>query len=190
MQPEGGMSETQPSSQGHYVDGEFRVMTTGHMPPYVENPRPLTQLPSETAEALKKFVRRNKPPIDRSRFNSASSANSASADVGEEKRIIQVNSGPLPAPRGFTSEHQYVPGQTDESFKKAEIKDLAENLKKFDIFDTISEERILEFEAIAEASRQGSNYKEYKQKTRKLDPNKFSSVAVVTRGEDGKSVVT
>eukprot|EP00435_Cladocopium_sp_Y103_P022498 s922_g5.t1 len=137
----------------------------------------------EAAEALKKFVRKNRNP-DRSKFMSLPTPMLTPVEAEGEKRGEGTES--LPVSSSLT-----LPGTAQglDAEDKAALK-LTENIAKFDIFDTIDEERIKEFEAAAERSVAQSNYKEHKAKSKKIDPNKFASVSVVQRREDGHSVMT
>ncbi|CAK9096741.1 unnamed protein product [Durusdinium trenchii] len=132
----------------------------------------------EAAEALKKFVRKNRNP-DRGKFMSMPTPVVLTpVDLEDEiSTEIPTSSITLPGTAGFNLDDQ-VPTE------------LADKFSKFDIFDTIDEERMKEFEAAAERSCAESNYKEHKAKSKKLDPNKFTSVSVVQRREDGHSVMT
>mmetsp|Transcript_39078 Transcript_39078/g.48437 ORF Transcript_39078/g.48437 Transcript_39078/m.48437 type:complete len:148 (-) Transcript_39078:48-491(-) len=132
----------------------------------------------EATEALKKFVRKNRNP-DRSKFMSVPTPTvltPVDVDAGEEPPASSVT---LPNTiEGLNLQDQ------------AALKKLSEKIAKFDIFDSIDEDRIKEFEAASEKSVAESNYKEHKAKSKKIDPNKFASVSVVQRREDGHSVMT
>mmetsp|Transcript_1684 Transcript_1684/g.2950 ORF Transcript_1684/g.2950 Transcript_1684/m.2950 type:complete len:156 (+) Transcript_1684:59-526(+) len=140
----------------------------------------------EAAEALKKFVRKNRNP-DRSKFMSLPTPvlTPVEAEAEGDKRKEGTESLPV------SSASLTLPGTTQglDVEDKAALK-LTEKIAKFDIFDTIDEERIKEFETAAELSVAQSNYKEHKAKSKKIDPNKFASVSVVQRREDGHSVMT
>ncbi|CAE7257577.1 unnamed protein product [Symbiodinium necroappetens] len=135
----------------------------------------------EATEALKKFVKKNRTPKDRAKFMSTPTPMPPSEETGE---LRPDERGPEPS----MSLPGTMPGlaDADASLKKL----VEEKLVKFDIFDSIDEERIKDFEAAAERSKAQSNYKEYKAKNKKIDPNKFASVTVVQRREDGHSVMT
>lgn len=138
----------------------------------------------EAAEALKKFVRKNRNP-DRSKFKSVPTPMLTPVEAEGDKREEGTESLPV------SSISLTLPGTAQglDVEDKAVLK-LMEKIAKFDIFDTIDEERIKEFEAAAERSVAQSNYKEHKAKSKKIDPNKFASVSVVQRREDGHSVMT
>ncbi|CAE7732333.1 unnamed protein product [Symbiodinium pilosum] len=144
----------------------------------------------EAAEALKKFVKKNRTPKDRAKFMSTptpmltpvETSEQGEQPAPEEERPVEPSMS-LP---GTMPGLSLLVADADASMKKL----VEEKLAKFDIFDSIDEERIKEFEAAAERSKAQSNYKEYKAKNKKIDPNKFSSVSVVQRREDGHSVMT
>mmetsp|Transcript_53965 Transcript_53965/g.101208 ORF Transcript_53965/g.101208 Transcript_53965/m.101208 type:complete len:154 (-) Transcript_53965:109-570(-) len=141
----------------------------------------------EAAEALKKFVKKNRTSKDRAKFMSnptplLTPVSVPVSDEGEEEERPVEPSLSLPGT---------MPGLAQVADPDGSLKKLVEEkLDKFDIFDSIDEDRIKEFEAAAERSKAQSNYKEYKAKSKKIDPNKFSSVSVVQRREDGHSVMT
>mmetsp|Transcript_73642 Transcript_73642/g.172795 ORF Transcript_73642/g.172795 Transcript_73642/m.172795 type:complete len:157 (+) Transcript_73642:78-548(+) len=140
----------------------------------------------EATEALKKFVKKNRTPKDRAKFMSTPTPMPIEepAEPGEphEDERRPEPSMTLPGTMPGLS----LVADADASMKKL----VEEKLVKFDIFDSIDEERIKDFEAAAERSKAQSNYKEYKAKNKKIDPNKFASVTVVQRREDGHSVMT
>lgn len=67
---------------------------------------------------------------------------------------------------------------------------LAPQLRKFDIFDNIDEERLREFESIVKDSKMASNFDEFMKKSKKVDPNKFATNACVEQKESGQIVMT
>eukprot|EP00434_Breviolum_minutum_P010996 symbB.v1.2.009700.t1/scaffold594.1/size183492/7 len=131
----------------------------------------------EAAEALRKFVKKNRNP-DRAKFMSLPTP-----------MVLTPVEGEAPGEQQPTPSIS-LPGTAAAGLEADEALKLAEKLCKFDIFDSIDEERIKEFEAAAERSMAQSNYKEHKAKSKKIDPNKFASVSVVQRREDGHSVMT
>mmetsp|Transcript_30609 Transcript_30609/g.66717 ORF Transcript_30609/g.66717 Transcript_30609/m.66717 type:complete len:163 (+) Transcript_30609:61-549(+) len=139
-------------------------------------------LEQSTISALQKLVKR-----------SAHIDPGPSSSGGERQQLLN--------PRLFSTEPPRLPGTKANPFdsdgdggKKtlAQIPEgarapiLAENLRKFDIFDAVDEERLTEFEEHFETSRRSSNYDAFK---RVLDPAQFATVNVVSK-KDGQSHIS
>lgn len=137
-------------------------------------------LEPDTAQALKAFVKKNKPK-DPNKFMSSPQASRANKDMLDPSPVAAHILGYGSEGTGKKRLSVQSASAAEEKQKEVEIeaeKALSEKkLVKFDIFDHVDEDRIMEFETLAKESRAQSNYHEHKQKTKKIDPNKFVSVA-------------
>lgn len=121
-------------------------------------------LPRDASKALKKFVRRNRPDVDRNGL-----------------ALKFKSSSPSVSPRRGSSTPQREVGSEDPVTKE---------LQPFNIFEDVTQERLREFEQLFAQSRQSSNYDEFKQKTRRHDPNKFSTCCAVSTDDKGQTNLT
>uniref|UniRef100_A0A6T0ZSN9 Uncharacterized protein n=1 Tax=Alexandrium monilatum TaxID=311494 RepID=A0A6T0ZSN9_9DINO len=129
-----------------------------------ESPRSANLDPA-AAQALKQFVKKNRPP--------------------QPQATTPV----------FLSEPAYdTAGDGEDAVQKVptviDPNSLSPDIRKFDIFDTIDEDRVKEFESHFQEARVESNYDEFKSNFNKKDAKKFMTSTGVTVKEDGIRVLT
>mmetsp|Transcript_16710 Transcript_16710/g.43170 ORF Transcript_16710/g.43170 Transcript_16710/m.43170 type:complete len:159 (-) Transcript_16710:78-554(-) len=147
-------------------------------------------LDSEAAQALKQFANRNRP-LAASYLSEAFASEGAPLPVFTRTRDRASTDHPeLRDGSGAGSSAASEAAPTGNGVDPtAELPELPASIKKMDIFDSIDEERVADFEQHFEESRKASNYDEFNKKTKKggKDPGRFATLASVFREDDGRT---
>mmetsp|Transcript_69024 Transcript_69024/g.191055 ORF Transcript_69024/g.191055 Transcript_69024/m.191055 type:complete len:143 (+) Transcript_69024:126-554(+) len=133
----------------------------------LSSPRHST-LDPDAAQALKQFVKKNRP------LPAAAPEPAYTSEPAKSRGKEPCATAPQALEPGIAS---LTPA-------------LAPAYRKFDIFDNLDEDRVAEFEQLFAEARAASNYDQFKSKSKKVDPNKFTTCSGVHVKDDGGRVLT
>mmetsp|Transcript_421 Transcript_421/g.797 ORF Transcript_421/g.797 Transcript_421/m.797 type:complete len:249 (-) Transcript_421:48-794(-) len=144
-------------------------------------------LDATASASLKQFAKRNKPKKDMNKFMTHSGGTSQA--VAEEPPFTTLGSCPIVSEDKIDANSG---GQDQAPPDKDALREkLSEKMQRFDIFDDLDAERLKEFDDIFNKVKDTSNYEAHKKRSRKIDPNKFSTCNGVTTDQaTGYSMLT
>jgi len=152
------------------------------------------QFDVEATEKLRQFGKRNRPKKDTNKFATHSggldSGTALSPITQEPEGATALAAEPAHNGSGVLLNLSEVAALTTD-IQSAEPK-IDEGMVRYDIFDNLDAERVKEFEDMFKKVRDASNYEEHKKKSKKHDPNKFSTCTGVVNFDEatGMSLIS
>lgn len=152
------------------------------------------QFDVEATEKLRQFGKRNRPKKDKNKFATHSggldSGMASSPITQEPEGATTLSAEPAHSGSGALLNLSEVAALTTD-IQLAEPK-IDEGMVRYDIFDNLDAERVKEFEDMFKKVKDASNYEEHKKKSKKHDPNKFSTCTGVVNFDEatGMSLIS